>query len=111
MANEIWSYVVHIVEGLVIVLASVLMWVWGNDRKESRGRIDNLEVKVSDLQVNHVTRVEFHDKVDQVQKVFREDHKDIFSAISESNKTLREDISELRHMMMAIIGRRDEDSH
>ena len=111
MPSEIWSYILNFVEGLLAIFGSVLIWIWNNDRKDSRDRLAKLEVKVSDLQINHVTRLEFHDKVDNVQKVFREDHKDIFSAISEGNKILREDILEIRKIMMTIIGRRDEDTH
>ena len=99
MTNEIWSYIAHLIEGLIVVLGSVLLWIWSNDRKDSRDRITKLEVKVSDLQINNVTRIEFHDKVDSVQTDYRDDHKGIISAIGECNRILREDISEIRKML------------
>ena len=99
MTNDIWSYVVHFIEGLVVFTGTVLAWIWNNDRKESRDRISKLEATVSELQINHISRTEFHKKVDGIQEDYRDDHKGIISAIGECNRILREDISELRKML------------
>ena len=109
--TDIKELLTNIGQWLFAALVGLSTWVYLSGQKESKERFTKLEGRMSVFEAHKITREDVDRIADNMQRDFKEEHKNIVGAVGECNRILREDISELRELVLTMIERRGQDKH